>query len=184
MNRFFALLPLVVLFSCVSSGEIDSTPDPDMEALDGLLTFPELNQKAYELRKQVTLDGQSESSVAPLDTMVILQDLKPLREYSFVHRVRKASHDIVRDRNKITYQRKEKEKRGPVVLWIEKNKGGDIIAVSVQFEYHNYLYQSTQEIFIEFQNNRPIRYMIAGGRTLLAGLGQSSYQIDAEIVGI
>lgn len=183
MNRFFALLLLAIISSCVSPDEIEHTPNPDMIVLDQLFTFSGLDQSAYEFRKQVTLDDQSESSIFPLDTTIIQQDLKLLREYSFAHMVRKASYDKVEDHNRIIYERKEKEKRGPVVLQLEKSTGGDMVSVSMRFEHHNYLYHSTQEISINFQNNRPTRYLVIGNRSF-TGLSQSSYRIDAEIVGI
>ncbi|WP_084372663.1 hypothetical protein [Reichenbachiella faecimaris] len=180
MNKTLVLALLIGLVSCLSPDDMAVTSDPDAKALDHLLMSALTNQSHVQLKKVVELDSSIETSEIPFDTLIVKKDLKTLMEYSFARLIRSANYNKTSQEAGILYERKKKEKKGPVSIFINKNKNGVIHSMDVRFEEENYLYRSSQQIQLYFENNSLINYKIEGSRKLI-GLDRSNYLIEVNI---
>lgn len=181
MNKLLVFSIFAVLFSCISPDEIAISADPDAAKLDFVLKSVSQIPEGTWLKKEVTLNDQKELLKIPYDTAVIQEDLKPLTEFSFAHLIRPSNYKRVSLDQGILFERRVKEKKGPISVLIKKNDQKDIATLEVKFENENYLYQSNQTIVLEFEDRLLTSYLIFGSRKLI-GLDPSSFQVKVNVI--
>ncbi|WP_420580240.1 hypothetical protein [Reichenbachiella sp.] len=180
MNKVIAFSLLGVLCSCLSPDEITVSADADVEELDQQLKSLTIEQTGYQLKKKVRLDEEEEQLTLEFDTSLIKKDLKTLIESSFSRMIRSTNYSKEVSEKELLYERKSKEKKGPVIVRIAKGAGG-IIFFEVKFEDENYLYQSSQSFQLSFEQGLLNSYKVEGNRKLI-GLDPSSYLIEVKII--
>lgn len=180
MNKVLTLSILTLLFSCISPDEISVSADSEAKAIDELLKSVVGEQSGGVIHKQVQLNHEKQTVELAYDTVVVQNDLKVLTEISFGHLLREASYNKVATDQGVLFERKAKEKKGPVSVLVLKNEKKEITGLDVIMEYENYLYHSNQKIVLEFESQKLAKYIIRGNRKLI-GLDPSSYIIEVII---
>lgn len=180
MNKVIALSFLAFLFSCLSPEDITVSVDTDVEELDQLLKSLTKVQTGYQLNKKVRLDEEEEKLALEFDTALIKKDLKGLIESSFSRLIRSTNYSKEVSEDGIFFERKAKEKKGPVSVRIGKNSD-HINFCKVNFEDENYLYESSQSFQLSFVQGNLKSYKVEGRRKLI-GLEPSSYLIEVMVI--
>ena len=179
MNKILALSLLTFLFSCLSPDDIAVSADSDVEELDQLFKSLTDEQTGHQLKKKVRLDEEEEQLALEFDTALIKKDLKVLIESSFSRLIRPTNYTKEVSEEGIFFERKAKEKKGPVSVRIAKDT--DLINFcQVNFEDENYLYQSSQSFQLSFVQGKLDSYKVEGSRKLI-GLAPSSYLIEVKV---
>lgn len=179
MNNILIAFLAVLSFACLSPEEIDYSADAEVIALDQLLDQSLVDQQGYQIDKEVILDGEKETFSKAFDTLVLQNDLSSLNDVAFSRLIRSASYNLTTSGNQWTYERKDGENKGPVVLSIWKSNQS-ISNVVIKYREKNVLYESVKRIELWYQDNRLSKYKIEGSRKLM-GMDSSSYSIVAEI---
>lgn len=181
MNKVLALAFFSFLISCVSPDEIALSSDSDALQLDELLRSIDAEQAGKRIQKKVELNEERESAEMAFDTLIVQDDLKPLLEISFGHLLRDAGYHKSVNGQSIRFERKAKERKGPLSVELIKNQKGEISEVAVEIENANYLYQSDKKIQLAFNNQKLSKYTIQGSRKII-GLDPSTFLIEASIM--
>lgn len=180
MNNTLTLLSLAFLCACLSPEEIAISADDEIKALDLAVQSMVLDQPGAQLVKSVTLDGSQESSTMPFDTLIVSKDLKTLKDYSFARLIRATNYNKTAVDQGFLYERKAKEKKGPVSVWINKNAEGDITAVELKLADTNLLYASNQQIRLTFEDQKLASYRVEGSRKLI-GMDETAFEIKVKV---
>lgn len=181
MNKILFIPLLVLSYACISPDEVGIGADEDALALDRSLNDMLTFKDGSKLEKVVELDGEIESKTITFDALVIKKDLKTLNEYSFARLLRSTNYNKVVSDGEVLFERKLKEKNGPISILISKNDQGKIKAVEMNFENENYLYDSSQSIQVKLENEMLKGYKVIGSRKLM-GLDPSNYLIEVSVI--
>lgn len=154
--------------------------DPDVRALDQMLASAIVYHEGAQLNKLVELDGESEAIELGYDTMTIKKDLKTLMEFPLARLITPTNYNKIKKEVGMLFERKEKEKKGPVSVFIGKNLEGKLNTLEIKFTEENYLYKSDQIINVKFDKEKMIGYKIIGNRKLI-GLDPSNYRIEVSV---
>ncbi|MEO9805382.1 MAG: hypothetical protein ABJF04_19140 [Reichenbachiella sp.] len=180
MNKCLLLLLFAISFSCLAPDEINISVDTDTVIMDQLLKSSIAPQEHYQIKKEVTLDGEQEVVILSFDTLILIKDLKSITESSFARLIRSTNYNKTKIEKGWLYERKIKEKKGPVsVSFIQDDDVRS--ALKVRFKDKNLLYESDKKIELIFEKERLSQYQISGSRKLV-GMRLSSYSIKATIV--
>ncbi|UXX80587.1 hypothetical protein N7E81_05675 [Reichenbachiella carrageenanivorans] len=180
MNNTWILLSFAFLCSCLSPEEIAISADDQIKALDLVVQSIAEDQAGTQLVKTVTLDGSQESSTLPFDTLIVSKDLKTLKDYSFARLIRTTNYNKTAVDQGFLYERKAKEKKGPVSILIDKNEEGDIEELELKLEDANLLYTSNQQIRLTFENKKLATYRVQGSRKLI-GMEATVFDISVRV---
>ncbi|MEP2026290.1 MAG: hypothetical protein ABJH98_16075 [Reichenbachiella sp.] len=179
MNKTFILAFFTCLISCLSPDDIEITSDTDAKSLDDFLRTAISDQEGVILNKVVVFDDQTESAQLKFDTLTIKKDLKKLVEFSFARLIRSTNYNKTIQKDGVLFERKLKEKKGPISIEVGKSNLGLINSLRVKFEEENYLYQSNQIIQLSFAGKKLVNYKIEEVQKLI-GMDPSSQSIEVR----
>jgi hypothetical protein len=180
MNKFYLMLILCSFQACLNPEEIETVDNPDMEKVDTLLrrNFREVVETVGE--KRILLDGKKEINEVKLDTALLAKDLERILNIDFSKIISSTSYDLSQKANEYSYLRKTNENYGPIAVVVRKDQNEAISGLIVSFDESNFLYSSTREYELLFQDSKLIEYRIAGSQKII-GLDASVFETQTVI---
>lgn len=169
-----------LLAGCLDRGDLGITVDNDLEELIVLINDQPKQILGKTLMKKITTNSDTEFNELRVDSSFFDNEFRVLTAKELRAILMGGGYEKLDSSGLIVYRRKQREKKGPARIAIQKNDRQEIISFSLIQKESNMLYKSKRESNYYFEDERLVRYNINGFQKLFV-TEHKTFQVEGQL---